>query len=314
MSQQADHAGTGLPVILVTGATGAQGGSVAKALLRSGKWAVRCLTRNAGSEKAIALQKAGAILVEGDLDNMDCLLEATKGCYGVFGVTNFWEHFGKEYEQGKHLIDAVLASGVKHFIYSGLPAYKTLSGDKLSVPHCDIKAALEVYALSKGIPSTFMHIAFYYENFLYFFPPQREEDGAYYFGFPQGQTPLAMATPEDMGPMAALIFDHPDIYTGKTVGVVGEDRTCSEYAAIMSRVLGVTIRYRYIPRDVYAGLGFPGAEELANMFEVQRLHIPHRRGDLMNSYYMNSRMQSFESWLVRNKSQLLQLLNQTEYA
>ena len=82
----------------------------------------------------------------------------------------------------------------------------------------------------------------------------------------------------------------------------------------MSRVLGITIRYRYIPRDVYAGLGFPGAEELANMFEVQRLHIPHRRGDLMNSYYMNPRMQRFESWLMRKKSQLLQLLNQTEYA
>jgi len=244
------------PVILVTGATGAQGGSVAKALLETGRWTVRCLTRNIHSEKAQALQRQGAVLVQGDLDNKESLLWAMEGCYGVFGVTNFWEHFGKEYEQGRHLIDVAYTSGVKHFI----------------------------------------------------------EDGAYYFGFPQGQTPLAMATPEDMGPMAALIFDHPDIYTGKTVGVVGEDRTCSEYAAIMSRVLGVTIRYRYIPHDVYAGLGFPGAEELANMFEVQRLHIPHRRGHLMNSYYMNPRMQSFESWLVRNKSQLLKLLNQTEYA
>jgi len=302
------------PSILVTGATGAQGNSVARALLQTGKWNVRCLTRNASSEAALALQQQGAVLVQGDLDNMDSLLEATQGCYGVFGLTNFWEHFEKEYQHGKNLIDAAHASGVQHFIYSGLPAYKALSGDTLAVPHCDIKAALEVYTRSKGIPFTFMHIAFYYENFIYFFPPQQEEDGAFYFGFPQGNTPLAMATPEDIGPMAALVFDHPDIYLGKTVGVVGEDRTCTEYAATMSRVLGVTVRYRYIPRDVYAGLGFPGAEEQANMFEVQRLHIPHRRMDLMNSYYMNPRMQSFESWLVRNKTRLLKLLNQTEYA
>jgi len=302
------------PVILVTGATGAQGYSVAKALLETDQWTVRCLTRNTGSGKAEELQEAGAVLVEGDLDDKDSLMRAMDGCHGVFGLTNFWEHFEKEYQQGKNLIDAVHAAGVSHFIYSGLPGYHALSGGRLSVPHCDIKAALEVYACSLGVPSTFVHIAFYYENFLSFFPPQRGEDGAFYFGFPQGDTPLAMATPEDMGAIVSLIFDHPDLYMGKTMGVVGEDRTCKEYAAIMSRVLGVTVRYRYVPRDVFAGQGFPGAEELANMFEVQRLHMPHRRGDLMNSWYMNPRMQSFEMWLRRNKAKFYQLLNEEEYA
>lgn len=301
-------------MILVTGATGAQGNSVAKALLEDSRWTVRCLTRNIHSEKARALQDLGAILVEGDLDDMDSLLKAMEGCYGVFGLTNFWEHYEKEYQQGKNLIDAVHASGVSHFVYSGLPAYQTLSGGRLSVPHCDIKAALEVYTNSLGIPSTFVHIAFYYENFLSFFPPQRGDDGAFYFGFPQGSTPLAMATPEDMGAIVSLIFDHPDIYVGKTMGVVGEDRSCTEYAAIMSKVLGVTVRYRYIPRDAFAGLGFPGAEELANMFEVQRLHILHRKGDLMNCWYMNPHMQSFESWLKKNKTRFYQLLNEKEYA
>jgi len=309
MKQMNEH-----PVILVTGATGAQGRSVAAALLRTGNWTVRCLTRNAGSEKAQALQQAGAVLVEGDLEDKESLLRAMEGAYGVFGLTNFWEHYEKEYQQGKNLIDAVHASGVAHFVYSGLPGYKVLSEGRLSVPHCDIKAALEAYSRSLGIPATFTHIAFYYENFLSFFPPQRGEDGAFYFGFPQGNTPLAMATPEDMGAIVALIFDHPDIYIGKIMGVVGEDRTCTEYAAIMSRVLGVAVRYRHIDRDVYAGLGFPGAEELANMFEVQRLHIPHRRGDLMNCYYMNPRMQGFESWLVKNKTRFFEILNETEYA
>ncbi len=302
------------PVILVTGATGAQGYSVARALLKTNFWNVRCMTRHTDSAIAQELAAAGAILVEGDLHDKASVMNAVEGCYGVFGLTNFWEHYEKEYQLGKNLIDAVHAFRVAHFVYSGLPSYHALSEGKLAVPHCDIKSALEAYANSLGVPASFVHVAFYYENFFTYFPPRKEEDGAFYFGFPQGNTPLAMVTTEDMGAIVSLIFDHPDIYIGKTVGIVGEDRPCQEYAAIMSKVLGVTVRYRYIPRDVFAGFGFPGAEELANMFEVQRLHIPHRRGDLMNSHYMNPRMQSFESWVKKNKTKFLQLLNETEYA
>ncbi|KIC89751.1 NmrA family NAD(P)-binding protein [Flavihumibacter sp. ZG627] len=77
-------------MILVTGATGAQGGSVAKALLEQGKFGVRVLTRNAGSEKALELAAAGAEIVTGDLDDKTSLLQAKQGVYGVFGLTNFW--------------------------------------------------------------------------------------------------------------------------------------------------------------------------------------------------------------------------------
>lgn len=294
------------PSILVLGATGAQGGSVARALLNTQQYTVCCLTRNPLSEKALALRQAGAVVVAGDLDGKDSLIAAMEGCYGVFGLTNFWEHFDKEWQQGKNLIEAVQATGVKHFVYSGLPGYHQLSNGKYAVPHCDIKAALEEYIKELGIPASFVHIAFYYENFFDFFPPRKGGDGQYHFGFPQGNTPLAMASAEDMGAIVSLIFANPTLYLGRTVGVVGEDRTCTEYAAIMSRVLGRTIRYDHIPRDMFAQFGFPGAEELANMFEVQRLHIPHRRGDLLNCYHMNPRMQSFESWLRRNKNKFFQ--------
>src|ERR1700760_2410655 len=94
----------GLPLILVTGATGAQGGSVAYALLQTGRFAVRCLTRNIASGKALALQQAGAQLVQGDLDDKQSLLRAMQGCYGVFGVTNFWEHYEKEFRLGENLV------------------------------------------------------------------------------------------------------------------------------------------------------------------------------------------------------------------
>ncbi|MBS1661208.1 MAG: NmrA/HSCARG family protein [Bacteroidetes bacterium] len=302
------------PTILVFGATGAQGSSVAYRLLKNRGYHVRCITRNPGSEKALALEAAGAEIVGGDLDDIHSLLDAMQGCYGVFGVTNFWEHFEKEFQQGKNLIDAAHQSGIAHLIFSSLPSYSDLSSGQLPVPHCDIKAALENYARSLQIPATFIHMPFFYENFFSFFPPQKEADGNYYFGFPQGNTPLAMTSAEDLGPIVALIFSCPTLYMGRTVGVVGEDRPCKEYAAIMSRVLGVTIRYRHIQRDIFAGFGFPGAEELANMFEVQRLYIPRRSQHVMESYGMNPGMQSFESWVLRNKTQFLELLNQPEYA
>ena len=292
---------TSKKIILVTGATGAQGGSVAKALLNENKFAVRILTRNAKSPKAIALQEAGAEIAEGDLDDIQSLLAAMKDVYGVFGVTSFWEHYEKEYQHGKNLVDAVHESGIEHFVYSTLPNYKQLSNGKLSVPHCDLKAELEEYTKSLKIPATFMRIAFYYENFLSFFPLQKDENDNFFFGFPQGDTKLSIVTVEDMGGVVAPVFNHPEEYIGRVVGVVGEDLSCNEYAAILSKVLKQNVYYKYIPRDVYAGFGFPGAEELANMFEVQRLYIKERHLDLIESYGLNPSMQRFEKWLEKNK-------------
>lgn len=228
-----------------------------------------------------------------------------EGCYGVFGVTNFWEHFDGEYNQGKNLIDAVQKSGIQHFVMSTLPNYLALSQGELAVPHCDLKAALQEYAKGLGLPVTFIHAAFYYENFLNFFPLQQTEDGVFEFGFPQGDTKLAMYSVEDTGGVVATIFDHLAEYIGRVVGLVGENRTCAEYAATMTKVFGVPVRYNYIPREIYAGFGFPGAEEIANMFEVQRLYISNRQIDLIESYGLNPAMQPFEKWLVDNREKFL---------
>jgi uncharacterized protein YbjT (DUF2867 family) len=293
-------------IILVTGATSGQGNSVAKALLAGKQFKVRAFTRNAQSAKAQELAQAGAEIAEGDLDNPQSLAKALEGAYGVFGLTNFWEHFEKEYQQGRNLIDAVHAAGVQHFIYSSLPDYHKLSNGQLPVPHCDMKAALKAYTKSLNIPASFTEIAFYYENFLSFFPLQKDEHDAFYFGFPQGDTKLAMVSVEDLGGVVTAIFDHPHEYIGRTVGVVGEDLTCAEYAQTLSKVLGQKVYFNHIPRDVYAGFGFPGAEELANMFEVQRLYIPQRHLDVIESHGLNPSMQRFEAWLVKNKERFMQ--------
>lgn len=294
--------------ILVTGATGAQGGSVARHLLKDNQFAVRCLTRNVNSDGATDFKQLGVEVVQGDLDEINSLQAAMEGCYGVFGVTNFWEHFEKEYQQGKNLVDAVAASDVQHFVFSTLPSAKKISNGALEVPHFDIKGQLEDYARDRNLNATFIHIAFYYENFLSFFPPQKQADGTYSFGFPQGDTPLAAVSVEDLGGVVAGVFNNPDEYKGKVVGVVGEDVPPSRYAEIMTRVLEQTIVYQYIPQEVFASFGFPGADDLANMFEFNRLYIPNRQEDLLESRKLYPQVQTFESWVNKNKDKFQPIL------
>ena len=292
-------------IILVTGATGGQGGSVAKTLLDQNKFDVRILTRDDTSPRAIALQLEGAELYIGDFEDIDSIRRAMKGVYGVFGVTDYEEHCEKEIVHGKNLIDAVKYSGVKHFVYSASPNYHKISRGEHSVPQCDIKATLQDYAKSLNIPASFVHIAYYYENFIDLFPLQRDKHGSLHFGFPQGSTKLAMASVSDIGGIVAKIFDHPVEYTGRTVGVVGEDRTCAEYAHIMSKVLNRNVYYHHIPRDIFIGSDHPQADRWADVFEVQRLYIPNHQIDLIESYGLHPAMQTFEKWLERNKQKVL---------
>ncbi|MFN8290371.1 MAG: NmrA/HSCARG family protein [Chitinophagaceae bacterium] len=297
------------PQVLVTGATGAQGGSVARTLMREGKFRVRILTRNPQSYRALVLQRAGAEIVVGDMQDKESLKKAMAGVYGVFGVTNFWEHYGNEYELGKNLADAAEECAVSHLVMHTLPDYHQLSNGKYSVPHYDLKAKLETYIRSRPVPASFVHMGFYYENFLSFFPLQKDNSGNYYFGFPQGQTKLAAVSVEDTGPVVSYLFGHPAEMMGKTVMITGADLTCDEYAAIMEKVLGKRIYYTHIPANVYKAYDFPGAAELAAMFEVQRLYIPGRQKELEESLRMNPAMQSFEAWVAKNKAKFISYFN-----
>lgn len=290
--------------ILVFGATGAQGGSVARNLLARGVYDVRALTRKIDSAAAQALCELGAEIVQGDLDDPASLRAALEGCYGAFGVTNFWEHFAKEREQGRNLVEAVAAAGVQHFVFSTLPPVEKATGGKLRSPHFDLKAEHEQYARTLGIPSTFIHVPFYYENFLYFFPPRPAGDGTYQFGFPQGDTPLAAMSVQDVGRIVGPIFEQPGKYVGKVLALAGDELPAAAYAEAMSRAAGAEIRYAYVPRETFAALGFPGAEDLADMFEYYRLHIPSRKADIETCRAIAPELQSFEGWIARNGEKL----------
>lgn len=295
--------------ILVFGATGAQGGSVARNLLSRGKFNVRVITRKPESSAAAALRELGAEIVQGDLDDPASLSAALEGVHGVFGVTNFWEHFDKEAEQGRNLVNAVAAAGVKHFVFSTLPSIAGETNGALKSPHFDLKAEHEALATSLGIPSTFVHVPFYYENFLYFFPPKPVGDGTFQFGFPQGDTPLAAISVDDVGKLIAPMFEQPETYIGRVVKLAGDELPASQYAEIMSRATGKTIRYGHIPRETFAAFGFPGAEDLADMFEYYRVHIPSRADDVKTGRAVAPDLQSFETWMTRNAARLQNALS-----
>jgi uncharacterized protein YbjT (DUF2867 family) len=296
--------------VLVTGVTGSQGGSVARHLLRSGKYNVRGLTRNPNNDKAKALRRAGAELVGGDMDDGASLRAAMTGCDTVFAVTNWWEGFdsAKEVQQGRNLVDAAVETRIPRFLFSTLPGAKTISGGNIAVPHLDTKAEIEQYARSLGLNGVYFNVAFYFENFINFQMLQRQPDGTLGFGFPQGDTPLAGVGVENLGGVVAAVLERFDQYAGKVVGVVGEDAPCSHYAEVMTRVFGRKTTYQYIPREVYANFPFPGADELANMFEFNRLYIPNRRADLEQCRRLYPEMQSFESWLKANKAMFQPLM------
>ncbi len=290
-----------MKTILVTGATGAQGGSVARHLLHKGNFTIRCLTRNPLSQAALALKSKGAEVIKGDLADKDSLTIAMQGCYGVFGMTNFWEHFNGELQHGLALVDAVESADIQHFVFSTLPSAEKLSNGKLSVPHFETKAAMENYSRSKNLAATYVHPAFYFENFLTFFPPTKMDDGTYGFGFPQGNTPLAALSVDDLGGIVNSIFNNPSKYIGQSLGAVSEDLEPAQYAAAMTKILGRNVKYNHIPREVFASFGFPGAKDLATMFTCNRLHIPHRKKDQKASHEMYPEIKGFEKWLSENK-------------
>lgn len=295
----------GRPAILVIGGTGAQGGSVVRHLLARGRYAVRVLTRNPESPAARDLARRGVDLAGGSLDDRASVRRALAGCYGVFGVTSFWEHFEREAEHGRNLVNAVAGSDAEHLVLSALPHAGRMTGGVLKVPHFDLKAEVADYARGLELPMTVVEVAFYYENFLGGLAPRPRPDGALGFGFPQGDTPLAAVAAEDVGGVVASIFERPEEHLGRTVGVVGDEQPPAAYAEAMSRALGRTVVYEHVPAEVYAGLGFPGAEELAAMFELYRSWIGSRQADLDESRALHPGIQRFEAWCERNRSRLL---------
>ncbi|XP_066203628.1 nmrA-like family domain-containing protein 1 [Saccopteryx leptura] len=298
---------TSKKVIAVFGATGAQGGSVAKAILESKQFAVRALTRDVTQPKARALQSLGAEVVRADLNDEASVEAALKGAYGVFVVTNFWDDFSKEKEvrQGKTVADIAKRLGLKHVVYSGLENVKRLTGGKLEVGHFDGKGEVEEYFWSIGVPMTSVRLAAYFENFLTMWKPVKASDGDYYtLVLPMGDIPMHGISVADVGTIVSSIFNSPAEFLGKAVGLSAEALTIQQYADVLSKSWGKEVRDAKITPEAYEKLGFPGAEELANMFRFYHMK-PDR--DVKLTHRLNPNVRSFSQFISDNQGALVGL-------
>lgn len=308
-------------IIAVLGATGAQGGALAHAILNdsSGEFSLRAITRNIGSDKAKALSAAGAEVVSADMDDVESLKKAFNGAYGVYGVTNFWEHFSpqKETQQGKNIAAAAKETGVKHVIWSTFEDTRekvpvddnrmpTLM-DNYKVPHFDSKGEVNKVFMELGVPTTLMFTSFYWDNFIYFgMGPKPGDDGTLGIAFPMDDKKLPGMAAADIGKCAYGIFKAGNKYINKTVGIAGEHLTGSEMADALTSAIGQKVVFNAVPADMYRSFGFPGAEDLGNMFqykaEFNEDYCGLRNLDVCRE--LNPELQSFSQWLDANKDKI----------
>ena len=306
-------------IIAVVGATGAQGGGLARAILNdpSGDFTARVITRDLKTEKAVAFAKLGAEVVAADVDDIASLKRAFQGAYGAFCVTFFWNHFSpeKELEDAKNMAGAAKHAGLQHVIWSTLEDTRrwvpltdhrmpTLMG-KYKVPHFDAKGEANHFFTDLGVPTTFLLTSFYWDNFIYFGSgPKKGPDGKLALTFPMGDKKLPGIAAEDIGRCAYGIFKKGGELIGKTVGIAGEHLTGSQMAAALSTALGKEVVYNAVPPEVYRSFGFPGAEDLGNMFQFKRDFEEYFCGvrNLAFSRSINPLLQTFEQWLTKNKS------------
>lgn len=305
-------------VIAVVGATGAQGGGLVRAILNDpkGGFAVRALTRDVNSAKAKEFAKLGAEVVAADLDDVQSLKKAFHGAYGVFCVTFYWAHLSpeKEMAQAKSMAEAAKAAGVQHVIWSTLEDTRkwiplsdnrmpTLHGN-YKVPHFDSKGASDHFFADAGVPTTFLLTSFYWDNFIYFgMGPKKGPDGKLALTLPMGDKKLPAIAAEDIGKCAYGIFKKGKEFIGKTVAISGENLTGAQLAAIFTEVLGKEVRYNGVSPDAYRAFGFPGADDLGNMFQFkcdfEEYYSGTRRPDFARS--LNPSLQNFKTWLSQNR-------------
>jgi uncharacterized protein YbjT (DUF2867 family) len=308
-------------IIAVVGATGAQGGGLVRAILDDphGGFAVRAITRDVNSDKAKALARLGAEVVAANVDDAASLKRAFTGAYGAYCVTFFWEHFSpkKEQAQARAMAEAAKQAGLKHVIWSTLEDTRrwvplsdsrmpTLMGE-YKVPHFDSKGESNHLFTDLGVPTTFLQTSFYWDNFIGFgMGPKKGPDGKLAFTLPMGDRKLSGIAAEDIGKCAYGIFRKGSELVGQTVSVAGEHLTGAQMAAGLSRFLGQEVNYQAVSPEAYRGFGFPGAEDLGNMFQFKHDFNEAFVGarNLEASRTLNPALQSFDTWLAKNGNRI----------
>ena len=243
-------------LILVCGATGNQGGAVARSLLDRG-FQVRALTRDSQKSEAQALADQGAEVVQGDMEDRNDMERLLEGVYGIFSVQNFWETgYEREVQQGKTVADAIKEAGVQHCVYSSVGSAHRQTG----IPHFDSKWEVEEHLRELDLPYSILRPVFFMQNWEMMREPIL--DGT----LPQPldpDKPFQHVAVEDIGAFATIAFEHPDEWIGREVDIAGDEQTMPEIAETFGRVIGSEVDYYQVPWDQFEE---QMGEELAVMY------------------------------------------------
>ncbi|MCH7955821.1 MAG: NmrA/HSCARG family protein [Candidatus Marinimicrobia bacterium] len=244
-------------IILVTGATGTQGGSVIRNLADKG-YELRALTRNPESEKALALKTSGVNVFKGDMNDPESLKEPLDGAYGVFSVQNFWEAGNEgEITLGKAIATSAKEADVKHFVYTSVASADKNTG----IVHFDSKFTIEEFIRSIDIPYTIIRPVFFMDNF---FMMKEQIDQGNIMNAILSDVPIQMLASNDIGRIVARVFEDRENYLGKAFDIAGDSLTMPEAARIFGTKLGKEIRYTTLSmEDFSSAMG----EEYAGMVD-----------------------------------------------
>jgi len=277
--------------ILVTGATGNQGGAVARKLLDDG-FQVRALTRDPSKERARELFSIGAEVIQGDLNDTASLAKALEDVYGVFGVLTFFEEgVAGEVRQGRNLADACKAAGIKHFVYSSVAGANLNTG----IPHFDSKNEIERYIKTIGLPATVLRPVFFMYNFNSDYMGLRQSilDGRLMMPI-SGDKQLQMVAVEDFADCVSHAFKNPFEYIGKSLDIAGDELDMNEAAIIFSRVIGRPVRFSQVPIERIREF----SPDIAKMFEW--LNDVGYNVDIPSLRAIHPVMMTLETWLHVN--------------
>jgi uncharacterized protein YbjT (DUF2867 family) len=309
------------PIIAVFGATGAQGSGLVRAIVEDPerRFRARAITRKPQSDAARALLRAGADVVAADLDKPPSLRRAMAGADYAFCVTNFWEHLSpeREFAQACAMAEAAHEAGLRHVIWSTLEDTRELVepgtrvpvlNGQYNVPHSDAKGAANQAFFERDVPTTLFSTSFHWENLINFagMLSRRGADGRLTFVLPMGRARLPGIAAADIGACAFGIFARGDELIGKSIGIAGEHLTGAQMADRLAHALQEPVDYVDLSPAKFAALGFPGADELANMFQFQtefeQLFCAARNPDCARELFPG--LQTFAGWLERNAARL----------
>jgi uncharacterized protein YbjT (DUF2867 family) len=279
--------------VLVTGATGQQGGAVTRELLRRGR-PVRAFVRDPGGPAARELAARGAELVTGDLDDRASLVRAMSGAHGVFSVQTFMSPagIGGEIRHGKAVADAAAAAGVGHVVYTSVGGAERDSG----VPHFASKWTIEQHLRSTGVPTTVLRPTFFMENFAAHGPALVDGVLTVSLALPP-ETRVQLVSVEDIAVFAADAFDRPEQYAGQAVELAGDELTGPELAAAFGAHADLPARYVPMePDDLAANTHVPFSHEVALMFEWFR--SAGYRADIADLRRRHPGLRTFSDWLA----------------